>query len=674
MNLLKKILLEFAVLTDEESQAAQQAKKMGLVSKGFGNWADPNTGKTTHRTVDGKLVPVGQQEPEQPDVTDPDMQAMFNDPEYQKILAKIKAGGPQQFEPDSEPADDPDKPQVGKLSDIEDPYSDGPIKQQALDNGYQVGAEYVAPGNATSTFNENMSLEGIVMLEQNPKLSVRELAIAMYEQVKEKKLAHQIGDPRKVNKRGKNKGYNKDLMRVCETTARSSKVKHALLEEGRQYLDEPTKTRGFGGTKYSLQKQLELIDMLQGPIYTVKGVEIPKDEVKRLIEIGGGGENPADTTTIMTDDAGKAVIKWWSDKTSTSDPQANSSPEAELDLYIQYLKGIPDNILDSKSRQYVRGVIQALGVEIANAERGLKAAANEPAKKLASMDQTKLLKLIKSGRGVERSPVGKHLKMSLMARGKTHPNIRPYLPDKDNYSEEDLLKAFYEYMGDDDRQSEPTASQIKLMYRSATQVGMDIGENLGKVREETIRVQNIALERLNEVTIPYLGENVPIGNYLESKNVIEKFHLHLIDGKNSISGVAEYDGGLSIVMGGTTAEPSQLRDCMGIKNTDEFTLKFDISKPEEGDEYTYADDGSVTGRNVFVYAVTEEGERFEIGKKVQRSKTGKGGRMQNLYAWGTDMKNCLESKSKDQFGLDEGENEFKNLIRSLVVREFDRLK
>lgn len=45
-------------LFEDDSEAAKQAKQMGLVSKGFGRWAD-KSGKVTHVTKNGRLVPVG---------------------------------------------------------------------------------------------------------------------------------------------------------------------------------------------------------------------------------------------------------------------------------------------------------------------------------------------------------------------------------------------------------------------------------------------------------------------------------------------------------------------------------------------------------------------------------------------------------------------------------------
>jgi len=64
-----KTLLEniYRGFVKEEGEAAKQAKQMGLVSKGWGRWADPRTGKITHKTDGDRLVPVkpGEEEPEE---------------------------------------------------------------------------------------------------------------------------------------------------------------------------------------------------------------------------------------------------------------------------------------------------------------------------------------------------------------------------------------------------------------------------------------------------------------------------------------------------------------------------------------------------------------------------------------------------------------------------------
>ena len=51
--------------TGLDDKEKEKVKKLKLVSLGFGNWGKEKGGKTTHKTVDGKIVPVGDSEPEQ---------------------------------------------------------------------------------------------------------------------------------------------------------------------------------------------------------------------------------------------------------------------------------------------------------------------------------------------------------------------------------------------------------------------------------------------------------------------------------------------------------------------------------------------------------------------------------------------------------------------------------
>jgi len=56
-------------LFENDSPAAQQAKQMGLISKGWGRWADPRSGKVTYYTKDGQLQKVDGGELEAPATT-----------------------------------------------------------------------------------------------------------------------------------------------------------------------------------------------------------------------------------------------------------------------------------------------------------------------------------------------------------------------------------------------------------------------------------------------------------------------------------------------------------------------------------------------------------------------------------------------------------------------------
>jgi len=54
--LLSELLTDF--IYNEGSDAADQAKQLGLLYKGFGRWADPRTDKVTHKTDGGRLTKI----------------------------------------------------------------------------------------------------------------------------------------------------------------------------------------------------------------------------------------------------------------------------------------------------------------------------------------------------------------------------------------------------------------------------------------------------------------------------------------------------------------------------------------------------------------------------------------------------------------------------------------
>ena len=85
-----------AFLTEEETEAHKKAKAMGLEYRGFGYWADKNTGKITHRSSGDELTEVGGglETAEGPDtpmggagsVADMSTGAMMGDPQLGKVL------------------------------------------------------------------------------------------------------------------------------------------------------------------------------------------------------------------------------------------------------------------------------------------------------------------------------------------------------------------------------------------------------------------------------------------------------------------------------------------------------------------------------------------------------------------------------------------------------------
>lgn len=82
MRLIEDIIERFV---REEGNAAQQAKQMGLVSKGWGRWADPRTDQITHKTDGDRLVPV------EPAAEEPEGQQTGDQPDLDQVAKDLKS-------------------------------------------------------------------------------------------------------------------------------------------------------------------------------------------------------------------------------------------------------------------------------------------------------------------------------------------------------------------------------------------------------------------------------------------------------------------------------------------------------------------------------------------------------------------------------------------------------
>ena len=539
------------------------------------------------------------------------------------------------------------KPQKGRLSDADDEFSDGDIKQQGLEIGYKEKDGFKpAPGNAGSMLGEIMSGEVFSHLEENPNLTEDELFEKIHEQIEDTELGKQNGSKKKTKTGLLDATYRKNVRAI----ARAGITKYKENQKGIDRLEsegkmiKPVKVRNFYGHEKSISQQVKLIESINGPIYTKEGIEVPKEVVVDLIKKSGGGENPSDTSTITIDKDGKALVTFHSDKLSTADIQANSTPNKESE---QAKELVEKSSLTDIEKADINNTIEAGQTKLEEKEQQLKSAANQPAREMSEGDISKILEDIKSDKGIDsKAKVSSHLNKSLISRGKPHPSIQKYLPENDgDYSEEELLKAFYDYMGDDDKESEPTSSQLKLLYRSAKQNGYDISSTLGRIREESLQVQRDTHKKLNEkfIALPN-GKQVPMGDYIEGQNLVEKLHLNVMDGEKNEGGVGKYPGLFNLNMGGTLVEGDELKKCIDVDGTDDFIENFEVGTPGDGEEVTKnKETGQVTGRNIFVFAVTKGGKRIKVAFKTQRSKQGESGKLSTTYQWDKGIQDCFKS-------------------------------
>ena len=181
---------------------------------------------------------------------------------------------------------------------------------------------------------------------------------------------------------------------------------------------------------------------------------------------------------------------------------------------------------------------------------------------------------------------------------------------------------------------------LSLQKQNPDIEGIDVKKNLSVQRERVVNLQRERVKQLNEL-------NSGLGIRMEAEETNRAFHLGMMDyppkkyeegNPNSIMGTT-----LDVNMGGNIVDGNVLRECLNVKNSNDFKENF---KLEESDKLQYADKEKtiVTGKRVFTYIVDKQGKRIEVGYKTYRSKEGATGKTNNTMTYSTDMQNCFKGK------------------------------
>jgi len=227
----------------------------------------------------------------------------------------------------------------------------------------------------------------------------------------------------------------------------------------------------------------------------------------------------------------------------------------------------------------------------------------------------------------------------------------------------------------------------------------NIAEKTEQVRREAVAAERRQLDELNkeEVTLPN-GKKKPLGDFLEAQNLVDKLHLSQMDGKDA-HGVYKHGGLMEVNMGGVVVNPEVLEKCLDSATSGEVIEDFEVDNPgpdeelsrstdefetdKDGNAWYWAEPGTgshesdpngtpqpggkknmttnvdgakknksgkpmavgrVTGRNIFIYAVTKGPpvKRIPIATKTLRSKTGKLGKFQTVYQWSPEIQECFK--------------------------------
>ena len=729
------------------------------------------------------------------------------------------------------------------LLEDETPHSDRQSKNDVITHGFggmeSATGKKPAPGDAGSAMNEIASGEGAKVIREQPDITDDQLTMVLYKQLCGTALGKENSDGKITKKATKNvpEGVDKKCYTKMKIIAKSARRKHDRAERAKQNLGEggtgqligETKTHEYYGSDESLDEQCNAIDN-SNKVLSPSGEEIPKEStfvdekgnpveppkrekgesyreyhkrrakwlksnpnVKRdvlgaldMAMEGGGGENPSDTATFITDEKGNLVMMFTSDKATTADQQANSTVTKEIDQKIEVVNDTPIDQFPGNNKaekqKYKEQLIQKLEQnkqEIDKIEADLKGNLGTTSDLIAEEDPDNVVDMLgndkladgtddprigRGGRGTSKYWNGKQGVVKSYGPGKTgyitsggkmnkgkkdqlywlhqtkvDGDKKGYYPDskggekepdkaKMNYynenppGEKDILKAILtKTKQDPESLTGPEATLVerysrrmvehytnlakkesnpekKKMYLEKAK-GFNISEKTEETRRRTIKAERDQLKELNEdmMTLPN-GTEIPMGDYLEATNLIDKLHLGQID--EGAKGVYKYGGLMEVNMGGVVVDAEVLKKCLDAETSGEIIENFEVGAPEDEDELIRSTDefetddegntlyfckagdgeygsdengfpvkglnplnitndeskalrrksgtkapiavGRVTGRNVFIYAITKDGKRIPIARKSLRTKTGKIGRFATTYVWADEMQACFK--------------------------------
>jgi len=530
--------------------------------------------------------------------------------------------------------------------------------QQALDKGYKKGEPWVAPGNAGSNFNENMSNEGSLILEKYPDLTEDELTEILYR----KTLGTALGNQqKKTNVESPNKGNkgsipedveNKDLYNSARIAARSAKSKNDRANLGKQKainqvgFGENTKQDNFGGTESDLNRLEDKLKNTKGKIYiydkeTDKVYEIPKDVMVAWVKSSGGGENASDTAVLTEDENGNIIYDGWSDKKGFNDIQANGTLNSDFDKKSNITdKLLETGNIDKETAKQVKNIIKESQDEVKELEKQYKKTGVQLAKTLDSYEGENRKRLLKhleeQDKKYQEAGTTNHIQDAMKHYG------------VDNY--DDLLKEM-------SKEGESMSSnRIKIASRLGEAErkylknnNQEIPENLqtkniiSDLREKALNVQKKLNERLKKIKgKTKSGKEKPVSDLIGFQEVTDDLHLDKIDTPKDDK---DYDTLLKrnteLAMAGTPVTAENIKKCLGVKNTSDAQDNFEVlteerfTKDRETNKFT-------TGKVVEIFAIDKEGKKKFIGVKTYRGKNGPDSPTSTTTQWSPNMQKCFD--------------------------------
>ena len=528
----------------------------------------------------------------------------------------------------------------------------------ALNNGYQEGADWVAPGNAGSNFNENMSNEAALIIEKYPDINESELASIIFEKSRNTKLGKQQKSTTVESPSQKDRGEipsdiptsERDLYRASIIAARSGVTKSKRATEGTKLAQEKvgfgkeTKTSSFGGTTKDLENLKNKIDSAEKIYVTDDGkvIEVPKDVMQEWVAGSGGGENASDTAVITEDENGNLIYDGWSDKKGFNDIQGNSTLN---DDYTKQTKNI-DSLeksgrVSKEDSKKAKSIVEDSKKRSAEIEKNYNKASFQEGKFLGTYkgeDKARLVDHLKKQEdGYKKAGTKNHIADAMKKYGvESHEELLDKLTEEvaSGKSSANRLKVISRLAG----------AEKKFQKASGNEVpdGLDTNKIISKAREEALSLQRETHNKLNEITgKTSTGKEKPLGDIVGFQETIDFLHLDKIKEADEGDFKQVLKRNTQLVMAGKDVPPKTIKKCLGVDNLKDAEDNFRVVTDEKiikNREQTVT-----TGKVVYIYAVDQkDGSKKFIGEKRYRSKAGITGKTSNTIQWSPDMQKCFD--------------------------------
>lgn len=428
---------------------------------------------------------------------------------------------------------------------------------------------------------------------------------------------------------------------IIATRAAGSKYNHvqqAIIEKNG--IQNATSIPFFGDAK-GLKAQEDAVASTKGRVL-LGNTEISKEEATEIIKNGGGGENPSDTAIfILNKDTGDLHMTFYSDKDNVNAIVAQSTITAETEYKKKQVDDfVAKGVMTPEQGEAVKNVMDSSVKEYQRLESDLDKVVNEPIIHLQSVDPNTLVELTKTlstgafpdkyWKGDGKSTKGV---AQLMTTSKKHMG---YLPDGHATppTDTEIMQGFVKYASDPNNTLTKTEQRVISDLSNKTD-GPKLGAKLGDIRKRTVETDLQLIKKLDEQSVSVNGVKVGVGTLLEAESVAEKLHLNIMFGG---SGVYQDPDAFYQESGGIAVNKATMQKCLPFDDKNDMISHFEVGEERET---TKKGETTITGGSKIVYAISKNGQRYPIGEKIQRSKSGILGKLQTVYKYHPDVQKCF---------------------------------